>query len=309
MKFRTLGKTGLEVSVLSLGGSSLGSVFGPVDEAEGIQTVHEAIDHGINLLDNAPFYGLTLAETVMGKALKQIPRDRFLLATKVGRYGQDDFDFSYDRTIACVDESLQRLQVDHIDIIQAHDMEFGDLHQVIEETLPALRKVVEQGKARFVGITGYPLKSFQTVIEQAEVDTIQSYCHYSLNNTSLTDLLPELKARNIGVFSSAPLSMRLLADPGPPDWHPAPVAIRDRCAEAARFCREQGVDIARLALQFSTAHPDIHTVVVGAGAPDQIRQNIEAIEEPPDEDMLNEVFKILEPIRDQVWPSGRTENN
>src|SRR2546426_12138260 len=97
MELRILGNTGLPVPVLGFGGSPLGRVFGAVDEEEGIRAVHAAIERGVNLFDVSPFYGLTLAETVLGKALKSVARDRFLVSTKVGRYGADEFDFSADR--------------------------------------------------------------------------------------------------------------------------------------------------------------------------------------------------------------------
>jgi L-galactose dehydrogenase len=311
MNYRTLGKTGLKISVLGFGGSSLGSVFKPIDQAQGIRAVHVAIDQGINLIDTSPFYGLTKAETVLGKALREIPRDKCLLATKVGRYGfkQKDFDFSAARITASVDESLQRLGIDHLDFIQLHDMEFGDAEQIVHEAIPALRKVQAQGKARFVGITALPLKLLRTVMEQVEVDQIQSYCHYCLNDTSLADALPFFKARGIAIFNSAPLAMRLLSLEGPPNWHPAPPEVRAQCAEAARFCQSRGADIGKLALQFSVANPDIHTNIVGSANPERMLKNIRDIEEPLDKDLLAQVLEILKPIHNQTWPSGRPENN
>ena len=155
MKYRPLGRTGLEVSVLGFGGSSLGNAFREIDDSEGIRTVHVAVDNGINLIDTAPYYGLTKAETVLGKALREIPREKYLLATKVARYGykEKDFDFSAERVTRSVDESLARLGVDYVDFIQIHDMEFGSIEQIITETIPALREVQAAGKARFVGIT------------------------------------------------------------------------------------------------------------------------------------------------------------
>jgi L-galactose dehydrogenase len=227
MKYRKLGNTGLEVSILGFGGSSLGSVFGDIDESEGIRAVHTALDHGINLIDTAPYYGLTKAETVLGKALQTVPRQKYLLATKVGRYGeqQENFDFSAARITRSVDESLGRLNVDYVDFIQVHDMEFGDVSQIIEETIPTLRKVQEQGKARFVGITCLPVNLFRQVMEHTEVDQIQSYCHYCLNDTALIDLLPYFKERGVAIFNSAPLAMRLLSDQGSPVWHPAPDVV------------------------------------------------------------------------------------
>src|SRR2546421_11501277 len=105
MRCRPLGRTGLEVSILGFGASPLGGVFGEIDESEAVRAVHAAIDLGVNLFDVSPYYGLTRAESVVGRALKQIPRHRFILATKVGRYGASDFDFSAGRTEQSVEES------------------------------------------------------------------------------------------------------------------------------------------------------------------------------------------------------------
>jgi len=309
MEYRLLGKTGLRVSALSLGASSLGSVFRAIDQVDGLRTVHTAIDLGINFIDVSPYYGLTRAETVLGQALKGIPRDRYYLATKVGRYGDAEFDFSAARVTASVDESLARLNVDYVDLVQCHDIEFGSLDQVVNETLPALRRLQQQGKARFVGITGLPLKVFRYVLDRTEVDTILSYCRYSLNDTALEALLPDLKARQVGVISASPLSMGLLSGRGAPNWHPAPPDIRAACAGAAAYCREQGTDIARLAIQFSVANPDVATTVVGTASPEHLRKNVEWAQQPPDPALLREVLRRLEPIHNQTWRSGRPENN
>ena len=310
MKYRPLGRTGLEVSVLGFGGSSLGSAFREIDEAEGIRTVHVALDHGINLIDTAPYYGQTKAETALGKALREIPRDRYYLATKVARYGhkEQDFDFSAARVTASIDESLARLNVDYVDFIQVHDMEFGRVDQIVEETIPALRQAQEQGKARFVGITCLPLPLFQRVMDRVEVDQIQSYCHYCRNDTALEGLLPYLQTKGVAIFNSAPLAMRLLSADGPPDWHPAPAEVRARCAEAARYCREHGGDLGKLALQFSVANASIPTHIVGTANPKRILQNIHEIEESLDESLLAAVQAILAPIHNVTWPSGRPEN-
>ena len=311
MQYRTLGATSDKVSALAYGGSSLGSAFRPIDEAEGIRSVHVALDHGINLIDTAPYYGATTAETVLGKALKGIARDRYILATKVARYGPQlaDFDFSAARVIRSVDESLARLGVDHVDFIQVHDMEFGDLEQIVHETLPALRQVQAAGKARFVGISGLPVRLFKHVLDRVPVDQIQSYCHYCLNDTALADLLPYLQEKRVGIFNSAPLAMRLLSSEGPPAWHPAPAALREKCAEAAAFCRARGADLGRLALQYAMANPAIHTHVVGTANPTRVLQNIADAEAPLDRELLAGVLAILQPVHNLTWPSGRPENN
>ena len=311
MEYRVLGKTGLEVSVLAFGGSSLGSVFRQVREADGLRALRVAVANGVNLIDTSPFYGLTKAETVLGKALAEIPRDSYYLATKVGRYGYEvaDCDFSAERVAKSVDSSLTRLGVDYVDFIQVHDIEFGDVDRIVEETLPALRKVQEQGKVRFVGVTGLPIRLLREVMARVEIDVIQSYCHYCLNDTSLADLPPELKEKGVGVLSSAPLAMRLLTLTGPPHWHPAPEAVREKCMAAARHCSDKGADISSLALRFAVANPDIHSTIVGTANPDRVLANLRAIEEPMDEDLLKEILAILKPIHNVTWTQGRPENS
>jgi L-galactose dehydrogenase len=310
MQFRTLGSTGLRVSCLSYGASPLGSVFRGVAEPEGIRTVNTALDLGINYIDCSPYYGLTKAETLLGKALQGVARDRYILATKVGRYGAEakNFDFSAARVTRSVDESLARLGVDHVDVIQCHDIEFGSLDQVVNETIPALRKVIAAGKARFVGITGLPLHVFRAVIDRVPVDTILSYCRYSLNDDALAGMVPYFAGKGVGVISASPLSMGLLSNREPPAWHPAPLEVREACAAAAALCRARGTDIAKLAIQYAVAHPGIATTLVGTASPENIANNVQWADETMDEELLQEVLAVLKPIHNQTWPSGIPEN-
>lgn len=309
MKYRTLGNTELEVSILSFGASSLGSVFGEIDESEGIRTVYEAIDLGINFIDVSPYYGLTKAETVLGKAIKNIPRDKFILSTKAGRYGENDFDFSSKRIIKSVDESLTRLQTDYIDILHLHDIEFVSLDQIIHESMPTLLELKKAGKIRFIGISGLPLKIFKVVSEQVPLDTILSYCHYTLNNTGLLTIEEEMRNKGIGIINASPLSMGLLTKKGPPDWHPASDEIKRVCRQAVQFCEEQGVAIEKLAVQFAVANDRIPTTLVGTANPKHIVRNVAWIEEPIDMELVNQVREILKPIDQKIWLSGRKENN
>jgi L-galactose dehydrogenase len=304
-----LGNTGLEVSVLGFGASPLGGVFGAIDEKQGVRAVHTAVDLGVNFIDVAPYYGLTKAEAVLGKALKEIPRDKYYLSTKVGRYGAEDFDFSASRVISSVDESLARLNVEHIDIIHCHDIEFGDLKQIIEESIPALRRLQETGKVRYIGISGLPLPIFQYVADHTALDTVLSYCHYTLYDTSLTELLPYLQNKGLGIINASPLGMGLLTGQALPSWHPAPPMLQAACTEAAQFCKNRGTSLARLALQFSLANPDIATTLTGIASPEQITQNVEWIDQPLDRELLAGVQRILSPVRNLTWPSGRPENN
>lgn len=309
MKYRKLGQTGLDVSVLSYGASSLGSVFREINETEGIKTVHAAIDQGINLIDVSPYYGLTKAETVLGKALDNIPRDKYILSTKAGRFGVNNFDFSKKRIVKSLEESLQRLGTDYVDILFLHDIEFGSYNQVIEEGIPALEELKEQGKIRFLGVSGLPLTIFDKALNKVDLDVILSYCHYSLNDTSLLSLLPLLEKKQVGLVNASPLSMGLLNSRDVASWHPADKKMQQMCIKASEYCEAHGYDLAKLAIQYSTRNELIPTTLVSTASVKNITKNIKWTEESIDEDILAGVLDILQPIHNKTWQSGNAEWN
>lgn len=309
MEYRPLGNTGLKLSVVSYGAASIGNEYGNLDEPQGIRCLHVALDGGVNFIDTSPYYGRTLSETVLGKAFKEIPHDRFILGTKCGRYDVEKFDFTAERVTRSVDESLRRMGVDYLDIIQCHDIEFGNIDQVINEALPALRSLQRQGKVRFVGVTGFPLKIFKTVLDRAPLDCMLSYCHYSINNVSLLGLLPYLKGKKVGIMNASPFSERLLTRQPLPPWHHAPPILREYCRKAVEHCDGKGVDIAALAIQFCIENADITTTVAGTANPANMANILKWIEQPLDRQLLAEVQEILEPVRNVLWPVGRPENS
>jgi len=309
MQYRPLGRTGLKVSALSFGGSSLGAVFRPTDDAESIRTVHAALDLGINFIDVSPGYGR--AEEVLGRALKDIPRERYCLATKVGVYAGEGTNFSADRVRRGFEQSCRLLGTDRIDLLQCHDIEFADLDQIVHETLPLLLELKAAGRIGHVGITGLPLKIFPAVIDRVPpgtVETILSFCHYELNDTSLEPLLPYLADRGVGVINASPTGMGLLTPRGVPAWHPAPPAIVAGCRRAVEDCQSIGVDVVKLAVQFAVGHPGIATTLIGTANPYNIRKNIAYAEEPADQALIAKVREILRPIHNHNFTRGRPEN-
>jgi L-galactose dehydrogenase len=309
MKTRPLGRTGLQLPWLSFGASSLGAEFRSIDLGEAIRSLHVALEMGMNFIDTSPFYGRGLSECLLGVALRGIPRERYLLGTKLGRYDLAHFDFSARRVVESVDVSLHRMGVEHLDIVLCHDIEFVDMRQIVEETLPALRQVQKQGKVRFIGISGYPMKIFRYVLDRAELDVVLSYNHYTLQNTMLADLVPYLKEKGVGIMNAAPFSARLLTNAPLPAWHKATPAVRDICRQAAKHCQARGVEIAQLALQFSVAHEDMATCIVGSANPDNVRKWAQWVDQPLDQGLLQEVLAILRPIHNWYYIEGRPENN
>ncbi len=308
MIYRILGNTGLKVSVIGFGAASLGHEYGLVDADEGHRAVHYAIESGINYFDVAPFYGRTLAETRLGEALAGY-RSKVILATKVGRYDADEFDFSAKRVIKSVEDSLDRLKTDFVDVLQVHDIEFGSREQIANETLPAMHQLKQEGKVRYVGITGYPLHVLKHVAEAAEVDTILSYCRYNLMDTTMDDILtPVAKRKGIGLINASPLHMRVLTEKGAPDWHPAPKRVLEVGQRVARYCRAKGVDIADLALQFALQHDYVATTLVGMSKVRHVDNNVKSVGVAPNPEVLAAVLQMIEPVVNVVWIEGRPEN-
>jgi L-galactose dehydrogenase len=309
MERRPLGKTGLSLPMLSFGASSLGAEFRAVDIQEAMRAVHVALECGMNFIDTSPFYGRGMSEVLLGVALKDVPRDSYLLGTKLGRYDKAHFDFSAKRVGESVDVSLHRLGVDHLDICLCHDIEFVPMQQIVDETLPALRKIQQQGKVRFIGVSGYPMKMFRFVLDQTDLDVVLSYNHYTLQNTMFGDLVPYLKAKGVGIMNAAPFSARLLTNAPLPPWHRATPEVRRIAKQAAEHCARRGVDIAQLALQFSIANPDMTTCVTGSASPERVRQWATWAAKPLDQTLLAEVLDILKPIHNWCYVEGLPENN
>lgn len=315
MEYRELGQTGLKLSNLSFGASSLGSVFHETKEEESIKAVETALEGGINFIDVSPYYGHYKAETVLGKALKRLPRDKFYLSTKVGRYGKDGkntWDYSAKRATESVYESMERLNVDYIDIINVHDIEFqatlpGGLAKVCEETLPALVELKEKGIEGHVGITDLQLKNIKWVIDHTPEGTVESvlnFCHYCLNDDELLDYLDYFEEKGVGVINASPLSMGLLTLRGVPDWHPAPKPLVKVCAEAAKFCQDKGYPIEKLAIQYSVGNPRITSTLFSSANPMNVERNIEWAREAPDAELVNDVKAIIGEQQRVSWANS-----
>ena len=309
MQYRPLGQTGWNFSWLSFGASSLGQEFRNVDVNEALRSVRVALEGGMNFIDTSPFYGRGMSECLLGVALREVPRDSYYLGTKLGRYSPTHFDFSARRVNESVEISLQRMGVDHLDIVLCHDLEFVEMQQIVDETLPALCKLKAAGKVRAIGISGYPMKMFRFVLDQTDLDVILSYNHYTLQNTMLADLVPYLESKQVGILNAAPFSARLLTNATLPPWHKATAEVRALCKKAAEHCTRAGVDIAQLALQFSLANQDMTTCVVGSANPVNVAKWVEWSEKPLDTSLLAEVLAILRPIHNWFYTEGRPENN
>ena len=310
MQTRRLGHTDLQLPILSFGASSLGAEFRSVTLNEALESVRVALDCGLNFIDTSPFYGRGMSEVLLGIALRGVPRDSYTLCTKLGRYDLPHFDFSAKRVAESVDVSLHRLGTDHLDIVLCHDIEFVPMQQIVDETLPALRKIQQAGKVRYLGFSGYPMKIFRFILDQTQVDCVLSYNQYTLQNTRYADeIVPYLKSKGVGAMNAGPFSARLLTNAPLPAWLKEPESVKAAARQAAAHCAQRGVDIAKLALQFSLENPDIATTVAGSANPQNIRNWAKWAAEPLDRQLLAEVQAIFAPVKNLGHKEGLAENN
>ena len=310
MEYRRFGNLGFEVSRLSFGASALGGVFRDVDESKAIRAVHTALDAGINYIDVAPAYGATRSETVLGKALRGIPRDRYHLSTKVGKYtspegyGEDELDYSEERIRRSIEESSARIGVDYFDIIHIHDIEYqhrGSVDWALSEGYETVRKLKREGRIGGVSFGIYPMDLWHRIVKDFSIDAMLVHNHHTLIDTRAVELLPMVREKNIAFINASPFGTGLLTGRDAPDWHPAENSDRQLIQEAMAFCEKQNVPLAKLALQFCASNPDIPTTMFSSASPDSVERNLRWIDEPYEKDLIDEVRKIFAPIADKQW--------
>jgi L-galactose dehydrogenase len=313
LRYRPLGSTKIEVSSIGFGAAPLGDVFGEMTADGAHRTVQYAIDCGINFFDVSPYYGETLAEERLGDALAG-RRGDVVLATKCGRYGTTHFDFSASTITREFEASLRRLKTDSVDLLQVHDVEFGPIEQILHETLPAMRHLQEQGKVRFIGVTGYWPGLLARILERANlegtpVDTVLNYCHSNLLADDMdSDLTPVAMRFVVGLVNASPLHMGLLSGGRIAEWHPAPRAVKDAAAKIVDLCRANEVRPAVAALKHCLNHPFVATTLVGFRSVTEVDDALYALENEIPPELLRQIFELARPVHNVSWSSGLPEN-
>ncbi|KAK6622209.1 hypothetical protein RUM44_002016 [Polyplax serrata] len=311
LKYICLGETGLKVSRLGFGAGCFGNHYGDYKLEDAKLALHEALKRGINYIDTAPFYGEGRSEETLGKLLRDVPRSAYYLATKVGRYSLDvskAFDFSREATIKSVNNSLKKLGLTYVDVIQVHDVEFApSVDIIINETLPALEEIVKAGKAKFIGVTGYPLSRLLEVVEKSKtkIHAVLSYCRLTLMDDALNDYLPKFKSRGLAVLHASPGALGLLTNRGSWSWHPGNNLYKDLCGRAAQYCKENGVELGNLSVAYTATQPGVDVHLIGMPNIEFVKTNlnvfINGISEK-EKKIMNEIFnRYFKPSDKRNW--------
>ncbi|XP_019848669.1 PREDICTED: L-galactose dehydrogenase-like [Amphimedon queenslandica] len=251
------------------------------------EALRSSLDKGVNYIDTSPFYGEGRSESFLGRVLSRVPRDKYYIGTKVGRYFWDvkkRFDFSRETILKGFEESLKRLQLEHVDILQLHDVEFApSLDIIMNEALPAIQELKDKGFCRAIGITGYPIGPLKEIIAHShhiKIDSVLSYARLTLNDNSLKDHFDFFKSHGVSIINASPVSMGLLTSEGPQWWNPALPYIKDKCKEAVEYCNSKGVDITRLAVNYSTSFDEVVTTLVTISDTQMLDRNLSAVLSP-----------------------------
>ena len=305
-----LGTTRLRLPRIGLGSAPLGGLYSAVDETEAVRTVHRAVELGVNYIDTAPLYGHGRSERAIGKALSTLPRNEFVLSTKVGRLlvpvdeppdpneiVEASFDFSRDGVLRSLEESLERLGLDRVDILYVHDPDGGvSLHedfsgqdyyyqQVLDEALPALADLRSQGVIGAVGVGMNFWQMLARFARDGDFDCFLLAGRYTLlDQTALPELLPLCQSRNISIVIGGPYNSGILASDLSPGakyfYRDAPPEVLEQARRIKSVCDRHGVPLKAAALQFCLGHPAVAAVIPGAKSVAEVEENCAMVDFP-----------------------------
>ncbi len=298
----SIGQTGLAVTKLGLGTAALPGLYTAVNEDEAVATVQAALRAGLNFIDTAPMYGHGKSEEILGLALSGIPRDSYVLSTKVGRVlvpeepsrladsqwknlspYRWEFDFSRDAVRRSFDESLRRMKVDRIDILFIHD---PDAHwePAIREAYPVIHELRSQGVVKAIGAGMNQWEMLKRFAEEGDFDCFLLAGRYTLiDHTALPEFLPLCEKKKISIIIGGPYNSGILAGGTTFNYAPAAPELLDRVKAIEAVCTRHSVDLKAAALQFVFGHPAVASVIPGARTPSELSENFSLLsdEVPP----------------------------
>jgi D-threo-aldose 1-dehydrogenase len=301
----------LRLGRLGHGSANVGNLYRAITDDEAWRILETAWDSGVRYFDTAPHYGLGLSERRLGAFLATKPREEFVLSTKVGRLlrpnpaGAGRLDEEHDFAVSAdlervwdvtadglrrsLEESLDRLGLGAVDVLYLHDPERFDLRRGIDEGLPALAKLRDEGLVRAVGVGSMSTEALLASVRSGVPDLLMVAGRLTLADQEVAaEVLPECRARDVGVVAAAVFNSGLLASAPSAesrfDYRPVPPELLARTRRIAELCEEHGVPLRVAALHYPFQEPTVRCVVVGAGTPEQVRRNAEALAaEVPDD--------------------------
>ena len=311
---REVGNTELKVPVMGLGGAPLGNMYEAFPDDQARATVRAAFQAGMRLFDTAPLYGHGLSERRLGEGLRGIPRNEFVLSTKVGRLlkpvppAQADggqfmdippfmgvYDYSYDGVMRSVDDSLQRLGLSSIDILLIHDVDVWThgseearlkrFKECMDGAYPAMDKLRAEGVVKAIGTGMNENQACEDFARAGDFDCFLLAGRYTLlEQEALDSFLPLCAEKNISLMIGGPYNTGILAtgaiEGAYYNYQPAPPDIMAKVRRIEDVCQSHGIKLPTAALQFTLGHPNVASIIPGARSPSEIERNRAIFEAP-----------------------------
>ncbi len=284
MEKRRLGRTGLEVSVISFGAMTIGGAFGPVDDSESIRALHTAVDKGMNFIDTSDAYGAGHSETIIGKFLRERPdRDRILICTKGGNnMVLRQLNFTPEYIQNCVEASLKRLGVEAFDLYLLHNPKVENINN--GDSFELLENFVKQGKIKHWGVSLNTVEECETCVSNGRPAAMQM--EYNLIEQAPDSAFQKAKTADVGVISRVPLKRGFLSGRFTPDHQfvqgdvrgrvltsEAMQSYQEKLARLKEVSTESGLSSTELAIRFCVSNPAVSTVTMGIRTASQAEQN------------------------------------
>jgi D-threo-aldose 1-dehydrogenase len=314
---RPIGRTALRVTPLGFGGAPLGGFRAHTPEAEAQALLEAAWQGGVRFFDTSPFYGYGRSELRFGAALREKPRDEYILSTKIGRWMRalapgepppaglranglpgfvPTFDYTYDGVMRSLEQSFLRLGISRIDVLLVHDVDFwtiGD-QAVLDERFRTVmdsgyRALDELRRAGAIGAIGCGLNETDMCLRFARAGDFDSMLlagRYTLLEQAgpMAEFLPYCAQKGMSVIIGGPYNSGILAGPvqdgAPYDYKAAPPAVVEKARRIEAVCRRHGVPLPAAALQFPLAHPQVCSVIPGAVSRAEVEQNLAHLRHP-----------------------------
>ena len=298
------------MSKLCLGCASFSNCYGNLSYIDCLNLITKALQLEITHFDTSPFYGMS--ESILGNIIKELGLEtssKIQVSSKIGRYGEDQFDFSGTKTKSSIINSLYLLNRNYLDIVFCHDIEFAtNLDEIINETLPILAELKKEGKIKKIGISGYPLNVLDYVIERYEIDVVLTYCSYNLYYQGLEEYQTKWKQRGIEIIYGGITGMGLLTNLGPPAWHPANQILKNKCKQISTSLKKRGENITEYAFNFTILNNHIDSILIGPVNNTELIDYFNWIRFPISNDKINEIVNLLK-IEENIWIEMGSEKN
>jgi aryl-alcohol dehydrogenase-like predicted oxidoreductase len=285
-----IGRTDVRVSALGLGGTPFGDMYAVVPDETAFATVRAAFDAGVRYFDTAPLYGVGKAERRLGLGIAGLPRDEITISTKVGRLLQDDdgtmpptFEYGPEAVVASLESSLERLGIDRVDIVHVHDPD-DHLDEVIDTTLPLLQEMKASGRIGAVSAGMNHAGPLARFVEAGLVECVMVAGRWTLlDQSALRELLPAASSQGVSVIAAGVFNSGVLADPDGPHanyfYATTPADVLAMVRRIRDICGDHGVSLRAAALRFPLTHPAVATVCIGCRSPQEVADNVAALEE------------------------------